>query len=172
MCSDVNRVFVERIPYVDTVMNCRVYDFVRRPLYLISFLKQLRSIKYDLIIDAGQWERINSILTIFARKFYSVGFKTKGQFKHIINDFVVEHIPDKHEVENFMDLLMPLGIVPIDGKYSFDDTQLEFFITEEHRRFRREFWRKERPFRKTSYLYAAGLRLKRQAETMGYRKLC
>jgi len=142
MCSDVNRVFVERIPYVDIIMNCKVYDFIRKPLYLISFLKQLRKIKYDLIVDAGQWERINSILTIFARKYYSVGFNTKGQLKHIINDFVVEHIPDKHEVENFMDLLMPLGIIPINGEYLFDDTQLEFFITEEHRKFRREFWKK------------------------------
>ena len=112
MCSDVNISFVEKITYVDKIINCHVYDFIKNPLYFFKFIKELRKTKYELVIDAGQWERINSFITIFTRRNYSVGFKTKGQLKHIINDFVVEHIPQRHEVENFMDLLMPLGIIP------------------------------------------------------------
>jgi hypothetical protein len=39
----------------------------------------------------------------------------------------VEHSRTKHELENFMDLLIPLGIVPVNGVYDFDELQLEFF---------------------------------------------
>ena len=141
MCSDVNISFVEKITYVDKIINCHVYDFIKNPLYFFKFIKELRKTKYELVIDAGQWERINSFITIFTRRNYSVGFKTKGQLKHIINDFVVEHIPQRHEVENFMDLLMPLGIIPLTGAYPYDDIQLEFFLKPEHRAFRDKFWK-------------------------------
>jgi len=140
MCSDINRAIIEKIPYVDEIINCRVYDFLKNPMKFYSFVKNLRKVKYEVIIDGGQWERINSMITCFARKDYSIGFKTKGQWKHIINDSVIEHSRTKHELENFMDLLIPLGIVPVNGEYDFDDLQLEFFLTPADRKFRDDFW--------------------------------
>jgi ADP-heptose:LPS heptosyltransferase len=140
MCSDINRAIIEKIPYVDTIINCRVYDFLKNPLNFVKFVKNLRKIKYEVIIDAGQWERINSIITCFARKDYSIGFKTKGQWKHIVNDSVIAHSRTKHELENFMDLLVPLGIVSLNGEYDFDELQLEFFLTKQDREFRDNFW--------------------------------
>ncbi len=140
MCSDINRAIIEKIPYVDEIINCRVYDFLKNPLNFYRFIKNLRKVKYEVIIDGGQWERINSMITCFARKDYSIGFKTKGQWKHIINDSVIEHSRTKHELENFMDLLIPLGIVPVSGIYDFDELQLEFFLTKEDRKFRDDFW--------------------------------
>jgi ADP-heptose:LPS heptosyltransferase len=140
MCSDINLAIIEKIPYVDNIINCRVYDFLKNPLNFIRFIKGLRKIKYEAIIDAGQWERINSIITCFARKDYSIGFKTKGQWKHVINDAVVEHSKERHELENFSDLLIPLGIISPGKKLSFDELQLEFFLTKEDREFRDRFW--------------------------------
>jgi len=140
MCSDINKIVVEKIIYIDRIINCRVYDFLRNPLNFVRFIRELRKVKYELIIDAGQWERIDSVLTCFARKDYSVGFKTKGQWKHIINDAVVEHSKTRHELENFMDLLIPVGVIPAGRKLSFDELQLEFFLTDEDRRFRDQFW--------------------------------
>src|SRR3974377_1948562 len=32
MCSDINRAIIKKIPYVDDIINCRVYDFLRNPL--------------------------------------------------------------------------------------------------------------------------------------------
>lgn len=141
MCSDINKSIIEKIPYVDEIINCRVYDFLKNPLKFIEFIKNLRKVKYEVIIDAGQWERINSIITCFACKDCSIGFKTPWQLKHIVNDFVVAHSRTKHELENFMDLLIPLGIVPVNGEYVFDDLQLEFFLTEKDREFRDKFWK-------------------------------
>lgn len=140
MCSDINISVVEKIPYVDRIINCRVYDFLRNPMNFFRFVKMLRKTKYEVVIDAGQWERINSIITVFTRRDYSIGFRTKGQWKHVVNDAVVEHSRTKHEVENFMDLLMPIGLVPVSGEYDFDDLQLEFFLKSEHREFRDNFW--------------------------------
>ncbi len=140
MCSDINLSVIEKIPYVDKIINCRVYDFMKNPINFVRFVKSLRKTKYEVVIDAGQWERINSLITIFAKRDYSIGFRTKGQWKHVVNDAVIAHSRTKHEVENFMDLLMPLGIVPVSGEYDFDDLQLEFFLKPEHRSFRDKFW--------------------------------
>ena len=141
MCSDINISVIQKIPYVDRIINCRVYDFLKNPMNFCRFVKELRKTKYEVVIDAGQWERINSLITIFTRRDYSIGFRTKGQWKHVVNDAVIAHSRTKHEVENFMDLLIPLGIVPVTGEYDFDELQLEFFLKPEHRKFRDDFWK-------------------------------
>ena len=141
MCSEVNRSIVEKIPYIDEIINCEVHSFLKQPLNFFRFIKSLRKVKYDIVIDAGQWERINSLIVTFTKRAYSIGFKTKGQWKHVVNDAIVEHSRTKHELENFMDLLIPLGIVPVDGSYHFDELQLEFFLKPEHRAFRDNFWK-------------------------------
>ncbi|MGH2575005.1 MAG: glycosyltransferase family 9 protein, partial [Ignavibacteria bacterium] len=140
MCSDINFSIIEKIPYVDKIINCRVYDFLKNPYNFFRFVRNLRKVKYEVVIDAGQWERINSIIVCFARKDYSIGFKTKKQWKHIINDVIVEHSRTKHELENFMDLLIPLGIMPLISKASSDELQLEFFLNKSDREFRDKFW--------------------------------
>lgn len=139
MCSDINLPIIEKIPYIDKIINCRVYSF-KNPMNFLRFVKDLRKVKYDILIDAGQWERIDSFITVFAKKKYSIGFKTEGQWKHIVNDDIAIHSRTRHEVENFMDLLIPLGIVPVDGMHDPDELQLEFFLTKEDRAFRDKFW--------------------------------
>jgi ADP-heptose:LPS heptosyltransferase len=140
MCSDINRAIIEKIPYVDNIINCHVYDFLKNPLNFVKFIRGLRKVKYEVVIDAGQWERINSMIVCFASKDYSIGFKTKGQWKHVINDSVVDHSKTKHELENFMDLLIPLGLIPVGSKLSFDELQLEYYLSKEDHEFRDNFW--------------------------------
>jgi ADP-heptose:LPS heptosyltransferase len=140
MCSDINRSIIEEIPYVDKTINCQVYDFLKNPFKFITFVIDLRKTKYEVVIDAVQWERINSMITCFAKKDYSIGFKTKGQLKHVINDAVVDHSRTVHELENFTDLLIPLGIIPAGHRLSYDELQLEFFLKKEDREFRNHFW--------------------------------
>lgn len=156
MCSDINLSVIQKIPYVDNIINCRVYDFLKNPVNFYRFVKTLRKTKYEVVIDAGQWERINSLITIFTKRDYSIGFRTKGQWKHVVNDAVVAHSRTKHEVENFMDLLMPLGIVPVSGEYDFDDLQLEFFLKPEHREFRDKFWKENNLEDKTVICFHPG----------------
>ncbi len=149
MCSDINRAVIEKIPYVDNIINCKVYDFLKNPLNFLRFIRTLRKTKYEVVIDAGQWERINSLIVMFTRRDYSIGFRTKGQWKHVVNDAVVEHSRTKHEVENFMDLLIPIGIVPVSGEYNQDELQLEYFLKPEDRAFRDKFWEENNLIGKT-----------------------
>jgi ADP-heptose:LPS heptosyltransferase len=156
MCSDINMAIIEKIPYVDKIINCRVYDFLINPPKFIRFVRDLRKTKYEVVIDAGQWERINAIITCFTRRDYSIGFKTKRQWKHVINDAVVDHSRTKHELENFMDLLIPLGLIPFGRKLGFDELQLEFFLTKEDRQFRDSFWIQNRLEDKTVICFHPG----------------
>lgn len=156
MCSDINRAIVEKIPYVDNIINCRVYDFLKNPLNFVKFIKELRKVKYEVIIDAAQWERIDSVIVCFARKDYSIGFKTEGQWKHIINDAVVDHSRTKHELENFADLLVPLGLIPFGKKLGYDELQLEYYLTKEDRNIRDTFWKDNRLEDKTVLCFHPG----------------
>ena len=102
----------------------------------VKFISDLRKEKYDILIDAGQWERINAITAAFVKSDCSVGFRTKGQFKHFVYDRVVPHQRNKHELENFLDLLAPLGI-----DIKEEDKQLEYFLTPDDEKFANDFWR-------------------------------
>lgn len=136
VCSPINYSIVKKIPYVDKIINCNVHSFLRNPLRFFKFILDLRKEKYDLLIDVGQWERINAIMTALAKNDCSIGFRTSGQYKHFIYDRVVPHLRDKHELENFLDLLAPLGI-----DISEDDKKLEYFLNKDDIDFADKFWR-------------------------------
>ncbi len=70
----------------------------------LSTIKILCSRPVDVFIDASQWARLNAILTFFSKSKYRVGFKTKGQCKHLIFDFAAEHSNAIHELYNYKKL--------------------------------------------------------------------
>jgi len=65
---------------------------------------------FDLLIDTGPWPRINSILSFFSKSACLIGFRTAGQARHFLYDIALEHRSDRHEMENILSLLEPLGI--------------------------------------------------------------
>jgi ADP-heptose:LPS heptosyltransferase len=135
MCSPINEDIIKKIPYIDSIMMCDVHSFLYNPIKFLSFIKLLRKNLYDLIIDAGQWERINAIFTALSRNHFSVGFKTKRQNKHFIYDKVVSHLRERNELEMFLDLLEPIGIT-----VSEEDKKLEYFLSADNKSFAGKFW--------------------------------
>ena len=136
VCSQINISVIKKIPYVNKIIDCNVHSFLKNPFLFIKFIKDLRKEKYELIIDVGQWERINAIMTMLANADYSIGFKTEKQFKHFGYDSVVPHLRNKHELENFLDLLVPIGINITD-----EDKKLEYFLNKEDYNFADTFWK-------------------------------
>ena len=134
LCSPINISVANKIPYIDKVINCRVHSFLN-PILFIKFIKEIRKNQYDVLLDAGQWERINSILSVFIKNHFSIGFKTQKQFKHFIYDSIVTHYRNKHEIENFLDFLIPLGII-----VTKEDMRLEYPLSEKNLQFADEFW--------------------------------
>lgn len=151
ICSPINESIVKKIPYVDEIVVIKVYSFLTNPFFFLRTIKQLRKLKYDIVIDAGQWERISVILLAFLRYHFSVGFKTRKQFKHFLYDDIALHKPDKHELENFLDLLIPIGIT-IDDK----DKNLEYFLSEKDFKFADDFWEKHGLFNHTVICFHPG----------------
>lgn len=136
LCTPVNYEIAKKIPYLDKIINCNVHSFLSNPLKFFGFIKELRKDKYDVVIDGSQWERIASMMTLLAKSEYSIGFFTEGQYKHFVYDRVIPHLRDKHELENFLDLLRPLGI-----NTDKNDTKLEYFLNEEDEKFAEDFWK-------------------------------
>lgn len=92
--------------------------------------KLMRRHPVDVLLDFGQWPRINAVYSWLSSAAYTIGFSTAGQHRHYGYDAVVEHRSDRHELENFQALLAPLGVeskrvptisvegdAPVDGTY-------------------------------------------------------
>jgi len=135
VCSYINEDIIRKIPYMNKIINCDVHSFLKNPIVFLKFVSKIREVNYDIVIDAGQWERINSIITAFSKNDCSIGFRIDGQFKHFIYNMVVPHQRNKHELENFIDLLLPLGIT-----INENDKILEYFLSNENRKFAYRFW--------------------------------
>ena len=135
VCSYINEDIIRKIPYMNKIINCDVHSFLKNPIGFLKFVSKIREVNYDIVIDAGQWERINSIITAFTKNDCSIGFRIDGQYKHFIYNMVVPHQRNKHELENFIDLLLPLGIT-----INENDKILEYFLSNENRKFAYRFW--------------------------------
>lgn len=72
-------------------------------------LATMRRYRFDLLLDFGPWPRINAILAALARAQHTVGFRTKGQWRHFAYDRVVAHSRDVHEVDNYRRLAEAAG---------------------------------------------------------------
>ncbi|OIN56520.1 glycosyltransferase family 9 protein [Arsenicibacter rosenii] len=77
---------------------------------VIESIKTLRkSGNFDLVIDTGQWPRLDAIYSFCIKSRYRIGFNTENQFKHYLFNTSVKHSNEIHEVENFRNLLTPLN---------------------------------------------------------------
>lgn len=75
-------------------------------------LAQLRRRRLDWLIDIGAWPRINAVFSGLSGSRNTVGFKTRGQCRHMVYDYVVNHRSDRHQLENLRALVEPLKISP------------------------------------------------------------
>lgn len=139
LCTELNVEMVKRISYLDEVISVNVYEFLKNIFKFIKFIKFLREKEYDLVIDAEQWSRIDTIITAFMRHKYLIGYKLENQYKHYFFDSTADHLRTRHEVENFLALLEPLKIYPTNS----EEKKLQFFLTNDEEKFAKEFWEKQ-----------------------------
>jgi ADP-heptose:LPS heptosyltransferase len=77
---------------------------------LAAGLKAIRSIAVDVMLDFGQWSRLEALLSLFSKASFTVGFQTLKQYRHYAYDFAVRHSCEVHELENFRLLVRSLGV--------------------------------------------------------------
>lgn len=135
VCTPINKSIIDKVPYIDKIINLDLYSFIVNPMSFIKTIFNLRKVKYDVIVDAEQWSRFSSIIIALIKSDWSVGYKIKNQHKHFIYDSVVMHQKDDHEIMSFLNLLVPLGIT-----YSDKDFKLEYFLPEVNMEFARKYF--------------------------------
>lgn len=78
------------------------------PLGAVRLLRQER---LDVLVDFGQWSRIEALCAGLSGACYIVGFRTHGQGRHYAFDAAVDHAANIHELENYRRLvLVTLGV--------------------------------------------------------------
>jgi heptosyltransferase-3 len=76
----------------------------------IDAIMTLRREHFDVLIDGGQWPRIDALLVALSGARYRVGFRTANQHRHHGFDIAVEHSSTVHELDNFRALVAAAGI--------------------------------------------------------------
>jgi ADP-heptose:LPS heptosyltransferase len=91
-------------------------------------IRALRNWHADVVIDTGQWSRMEALISGMSGARFVIGFETPNQHRHHLCDAPVAHRNDRHELENFRALLKPLGVGPITppsiGKIDDEDDEI------------------------------------------------
>jgi len=103
-CGSSNREAALLIQGVDQVISLPVAS-PRRALQIIR-----KQGVFDLLLDFGQWPRLDALLAALSGARFTIGFHTARQHRHFMYDAVVRHRNDRHEIDNFRALLEPLGL--------------------------------------------------------------
>ncbi len=135
VCSPINYSILKKIPYIDEIISVDIHSYLKHPFLFFKFLKQIRKKKYEVVIDAEQWPRISVMMFALTKYDYAIGFSTEGQYRHFLFNAVITHTRDRHELEDFLALLEPLGI-----NITEEDKKLEYFLNDKDFKFAEEFW--------------------------------
>ncbi len=102
--AGANGPVAELLPGVDEVIQIDA----RRPLAALTSLR--RRGPFDILVDFGQWPRVDALLSALSGARFRVGFQTAGQYRHFAYDLTAEHRDDRHEADNFSALLECVGL--------------------------------------------------------------
>lgn len=109
----VNRGIAGELPqFIDQFFTLEPGRAVRDPGYLRAFLRELKTERWEVGIDFDQWTRSTPVLLRLAGVPVRIGFRTPARFRHLLYTHTQPRDPRRHEAENFLGLLRPLGIEP------------------------------------------------------------
>ena len=129
--SKNNYEVLSRYSFIDSLKILEVSKVIKEPSYFFRFMKDVNSREYDIVMDFESWPRLSAIVAFFVKTGHKIGFKTKGQFKHIVFDAVVPHDPNRHEIENYISLADAIGVSVSDYKIEFPITDSENIFVED-----------------------------------------
>jgi heptosyltransferase-3 len=75
-------------------------------------VRRLRRERVDVLLDLGQWTRLDGLCSFLSGARYTLGFETPGQRRHFAYDVTVTHSSTVHELENFRRLVETFGVEP------------------------------------------------------------
>jgi len=75
----------------------------------VKGFRAMRSIPVDVLLDFGQWTRLEALFTMASKAAFTIGFQTADQHRHHGFDVAVNHSFTNHELENYRALVRALG---------------------------------------------------------------
>ena len=108
--SKNNYEVLSRYSFIDSLKVLEVSKVIKEPSYFFRFMKDVNSRAYDVVMDFESWPRLSAIVAFFVGTGRKIGFRTKGQFKHMVFDAVVPHDPLRHEMDNYISLSNVIGL--------------------------------------------------------------
>jgi ADP-heptose:LPS heptosyltransferase len=102
-CNEVNFEIAGMLAGVDRVIKVPFRN-------LVAGMAAVRSVSVDVMLDFGQWSRLEALFTIFSKACFKIGFRSRGQHRHAGYDLTVEHSSEVHELENYRRLVRTLGV--------------------------------------------------------------
>jgi ADP-heptose:LPS heptosyltransferase len=76
----------------------------------LKSIKLIRQEQCDVLIDFGQWPRLDSILSFFSNSHFTVGFNTARQYRSSVYDLPIKHDNSLHEYSNFKNLIKSINV--------------------------------------------------------------
>lgn len=125
IASSSNYEVFKRYDFISSVKVIELSKVLRKPFYLLNFVKEVNLEQYDLLIDFEAWARFPALIASLIKAKFKIGFKTFKQFRHFPFDFTVLHRSDVHEMENYFSLFSSYFSYDIKSVY---DTKVYFPI--------------------------------------------
>lgn len=113
LASPTNLSYLEHCPYID---NRILFNSPS-----VKLIHRLRQERFDYIIDLEHWSRFSMLLAFFIGAPRIIGFSAADQYRHYLFTDTIPHVPGKHEVLNFLNIIHQFG-------YEIEDTNLEVWI--------------------------------------------
>ena len=76
----------------------------------VEVIRGLRALSLDVLLDFGQWTRVEAICSFLSSARFTIGFDTPGQRRHYCYDCTVRHSSEVHELENYRRLAAAIGV--------------------------------------------------------------
>ncbi len=97
---------VKQFPeYVNNIISLDVVRLAKQPSYLLHVIRELRAMRFDVVLDFEQWTRLTPLLVAFANIPVRVGFKTVKQYHHYLFTHTIERNTRHHEVDTLLSLV-------------------------------------------------------------------
>ncbi len=93
---------VDAVELIDGIDNVIVLP-IKHPCRSIRAIRQKGG--YDIWFDFGPWPRINAVYSFFSSSRFTIGFNTRGQYRHFLYDKAVAHSSSIHEIDNQLNLI-------------------------------------------------------------------
>jgi ADP-heptose:LPS heptosyltransferase len=86
-------------------LTSHVCDF-SKPL---SVVREIRRQRVGLLLDLTPWPRLTALIAYFSGAACVAGYRTPGQYRHWLYDIAVDHLDDRHELDNLAAMRVVVG---------------------------------------------------------------